>query len=111
MTKRREFIQKGLLGIGGMAFSGMDIMASAEGPSKIAISNKVRLELRYIDTTRVGWAIPDSSAAVDIDGDGQVEIITSMQDADGHPEILLYKRNKEGGWDSHTIGVVNMHKG
>src|SRR5690606_6520150 len=43
--------------------------------------------------------------------DGQVEIITSMQDPDGHPEILLYKRNKEGGWDCHTIGVVHMHKG
>lgn len=111
MTKRRAFIQQGLLGIGGLALSGMDIITRADVPVKKGNLNQPRLELRNIDSTRVGKAVPDSSAAIDIDGDGQVEILTSMQDADGHPEILLYKRNSEGGWDCNTIGVVHMHKG
>ncbi|MGM0489398.1 MAG: hypothetical protein ACQESR_21890 [Planctomycetota bacterium] len=69
-----------------------------------------KIELRSIDTTRVGKAMPDSSAAVDIDGDGDVEIISAMQDADGHPEVFLYQRNDAGEWARTTIGVVQSHK-
>ncbi|MFW5692823.1 MAG: hypothetical protein ACOCWL_01270, partial [Thermoguttaceae bacterium] len=69
-----------------------------------------KLELRPIDQSRVGWAMPDASAAMDIDGDGRVEVLTSMQDADGHPEVLLYRRNDQGGWDRTVVGVVQRHK-
>jgi hypothetical protein len=111
MTKRREFIQKSFFGIGGIALAGIGITASSDAPFNAGNFSQLILDLRFIDTTRVGKAMPDSSAAVDIDGDGQIEILTLMQDANGHPEILLYKRNSEGHWDSTTIGVVQMHQG
>lgn len=70
---------------------------------------RLKLELRSIDTSRVGWAMPDSSAVVDIDGDGTVEILSSMQDAEGHPEVFLYKRTGSGEWSRTMIGVVRRH--
>lgn len=70
----------------------------------------VQLELRPIDTSRVGTAMPDSSAAIDIDGDGDTEVLTSMQNSDGHPEVFLYKRNDDGEWDRTKIGAVTRHK-
>jgi hypothetical protein len=108
MTRRRDFIKKSILGTAGIALSayGTNAIASEsfnEGPP-------FWLELNPIDTSRVGKAMPDSSAAVDIDGDGQVEVLTSMQDENGNPEVLLYKRNGLGTWDCTRIGVVEMHK-
>jgi hypothetical protein len=109
MTKRREFIKKSFFGTAGIAMAGMGLTGRCGSRETDKVSRRI-LELRFIDTTRVGKAMPDSSAAVDIDGDGQVEILTSMQDDNGNPEILLYKRNNDGGWDRTTIGVVQMHK-
>ena len=68
------------------------------------------LELLPIDTSRVGKAVPDSSAAMDVDGDGDVEVMTSMQDSEGHPEVLLYNRTDDGKWNRTVIGVVERHK-
>lgn len=68
------------------------------------------LKLRAIDGSRVGKTMPDSSAAVDIDGDGQVEVLTSMQDDDRRPEVLLYKRTGEGDWKRTVIGRVERHQ-
>lgn len=75
----------------------------ADGPAH-------RLELKPIDRSRVGKSMPDSSATMDIDGDGQVEILTSMQNAHGHPEVLLYKRTDDGQWELTSIGIVKRHK-
>lgn len=68
----------------------------------------VALELHYIDTSRVGFAMPDSSAAIDMDGDGNVEILTSMQNIEGYPEILLYKLNDQNNWKRTVIGVIEI---
>ncbi len=82
----------------------------AERPATEAGAPLQRLKLKSIDRSRVGKAMPDSSAAMDIDSDGQVEILTSMQDAHGHPEVLLYKRTDEGRWDRTSIGIVKRHQ-
>src|SRR6056297_2801861 len=82
----------------------------AEQPASDVGDALQRLELKPIDQSRVGKYMPDSSAAMDIDGDGQVEILTSMQDANGHPEVLLYRRTGDGQWDRTSIGVVERHK-
>ena len=70
---------------------------------------RFKLRLRSIDTSRIGKAMPDCSATVDIDGDGDVEIVSSMQNAEGHPEVFLYRRNNAGEWSRTTIGVVRRH--
>jgi hypothetical protein len=62
------------------------------------------LELRTIDASRVGMTMPDSSAAIDIDGEGQVEIFSSMQDVEGHPEVFLYNRTENDQWERTRIG-------
>lgn len=67
---------------------------------------RLKLELRPIDISRVGQSMPDSSAVVDLDGDGVVEILTSMQNSDKHPEVLLYKRKSDGDWDCTKIGAA-----
>lgn len=93
--------------IAGVAFAG-DIRA--ERPASDADGPVYRLELKPIDRSRVGKAMPDSSAAMDINGDGQVEILTSMQDANGHPEVLLYQRTGDEQWERTSIGIVKGHK-
>ncbi|HKK31779.1 MAG TPA: hypothetical protein VKA18_15450, partial [Alphaproteobacteria bacterium] len=87
----------------GFFYSDKELLGNTESPRQM-------LELRTIDNSRIGKTMPDSSAAVDIDGDGRVEVLSSMQDSDGHPEVLLYKRADEGDWEPTVIGVVKEHK-
>ena len=86
----------------GFFYSDKEKMRKSDGPRRM-------LKLRTIDDSRVGKAVPDSSAAVDIDRDGQVEILTAMQDENGNPEVLLYERNSDGKWKRSTIGLVERH--
>lgn len=99
----------GLITLGGFILAVFLMMG--QWGLQAADSSRSGLALRSIDTTRVGEAVPDSSAAMDIDLDGEIEVLSSMQDRDGHPEVLLYNRNFKGEWERTRIGVMKQHKG
>jgi len=111
LRQRRE-TDGAKIGIGGcLILYGLLTVLSVLNAAELKAQDQVRrsLQLRTIDDSRVGSAQPDSSAAADIDGDREPEVLTSMQDRDGHPVVLLYDRRSDG-WNRTRIGVVEEHK-
>jgi hypothetical protein len=81
-------------------------------PSCLLAEEAIRagLELRSIDTTRVGHSVPDLSAAVDIDGHGKIEVIYCTQAGN---ELGVLKVMHAGdpmvksAWADHVIDSGN----
>ena len=79
---------------------GMVVSLHTKGGEAPALS----LKIRSIDASLAGKQ-PDASAAIDINGDGKMEVLTSIdRGSEGWPTVFLYNRDNDGEWNRTKIG-------